>query len=78
MHDCSSIYTLTLYIFLQNTIHWLDNNQLAEIDEFEDTQKELEGVCNPIITKMYQQSGENTGTQTTGATTQEPKIEEVD
>merc|ERR1711879_580777 len=35
-------------------INWLDNNQSAEIDEFEDKKKELESVANPIITKMYQ------------------------
>merc|ERR1712243_37272 len=38
-------------------IAWLDSNQLAEKDEFEDKQKELEGVCNPIITKLYQATG---------------------
>ena len=38
-------------------IAWLDSNQLAEKDEFEDKQKELEGVCNPIITKLYQAGG---------------------
>jgi len=37
------------------TIAWLDGNQTAEKDEFEHQQKELEGVCNPIIQKMYQQ-----------------------
>ncbi|XP_010452091.1 PREDICTED: probable mediator of RNA polymerase II transcription subunit 37c [Camelina sativa] len=35
-------------------IQWLEGNQLAEADEFEDKMKELEGVCNPIIAKMYQ------------------------
>merc|ERR1712014_478122 len=35
-------------------IDWLDNNQSAEIDEFEDKKKELESVANPIMTKMYQ------------------------
>lgn len=35
-------------------IKWLDANQLAEKEEFEHKQKELEGVCNPIITKLYQ------------------------
>ncbi|XP_069120575.1 heat shock cognate 71 kDa protein-like [Argopecten irradians] len=35
-------------------ITWLDANQLAEKDEYEHKQKELEGVCNPIITKLYQ------------------------
>merc|ERR1712170_226928 len=36
---------------------WLDNNQTAEKDEFEHQQKELEKVCNPIITKLYQAAG---------------------
>jgi len=39
------------------TIKWLDANQLAEVEEFQDKQKEVEGVCNPIITKMYQAAG---------------------
>merc|ERR1711913_279592 len=38
-------------------IKWLDANQLAEVDEFNDKQKEVEAVCNPIITKMYQAAG---------------------
>jgi len=38
-------------------IKWLDANQLAEVEEFNDKQKEVEGVCNPIITKLYQQGG---------------------
>ncbi|KVI11970.1 Heat shock protein 70, conserved site-containing protein [Cynara cardunculus var. scolymus] len=39
---------------VEAAIQWLDGNQLAEVDEFEDKMKELEGVCNPIIAKMYQ------------------------
>merc|ERR1711915_413070 len=35
-------------------IRWLDTNQLAEADEFQDKQKELESVCNPIISQLYQ------------------------
>ena len=38
---------------VDDTISWLDSNQLAEVEEFEAKQKELEGVCNPIISKMY-------------------------
>lgn len=38
-------------------IRWLDANQLAEKEEFESQQKELEAVCNPIMTKMYQGTG---------------------
>lgn len=40
-----------------DTIKWLDANQLAEKEEYEHRQKELEGVCNPIITKLYQSAG---------------------
>ena len=38
-------------------IKWLDANQLAEVEEFQDKQKEVEAVCNPIITKLYQSAG---------------------
>ena len=38
-------------------IKWLDANQLAEVEEFADKQKEVEGVCNPIITKLYASAG---------------------
>ncbi|XP_067014227.1 heat shock 70 kDa protein cognate 4 isoform X1 [Anabrus simplex] len=38
-------------------IRWLDANQLAEKEEFEEKQKELESLCNPIITKLYQGAG---------------------
>merc|ERR1712127_366267 len=36
---------------------WLDTAENAEKEEFESMQKELEAVCNPIITKMYQAAG---------------------
>ncbi|XP_044063609.1 heat shock cognate 71 kDa protein-like [Siniperca chuatsi] len=35
-------------------IAWLDRNQMAEKDEYDHQQKELEKVCNPIISKLYQ------------------------
>merc|ERR1719391_2001731 len=38
-------------------LKWLDSNQLAEVEEFQDKQKEVEAVCNPIISKLYQQQG---------------------
>jgi len=38
-------------------IRWLDGNQLAEKEEYEHKQKEVEGICNPIITKLYQGAG---------------------
>jgi len=38
-------------------ISWLDSNQMAEKDEFDEQQKDLEKLCMPIITKMYQAAG---------------------
>ncbi|VAH19910.1 unnamed protein product [Triticum turgidum subsp. durum] len=46
---------------IEGTISWLDANQLAEADEFEDKMKELEGICNPIIAKMYQGAAPDMG-----------------
>merc|ERR1712021_34207 len=42
---------------VQDTLDWLDKNQLAEKDEFDAKQKELEGVVNPIMMKVYQAAG---------------------
>ena len=63
-------------------IKWLDANQLAEVKEFQDKQ-EVEGVCNPIITKLYQSTGGVPGGMPGGAAgagsgSGGPTIEEVD
>jgi len=42
---------------IDETIEWLDHNQEASKEEYESKRKELEGVANPIMTKMYQQAG---------------------
>ena len=42
---------------VDEVLKWLDANALAEKDEFDHQRKELEGICNPIITKLYQQAG---------------------
>ena len=42
---------------VNEAISWLDSNQMAEQDEFEDKLKELEGICNPVIQKMYAAGG---------------------
>ncbi|KMZ75128.1 70 kDa heat shock protein [Zostera marina] len=71
---------------IDQAIQWLDNNQLAETDEFEDKMKELETICNPIIAKMYQGEGGMPGGMPGAGVDDEipsgggagPKIEEVD
>ena len=68
---------------IKETLEWLDHNQLAEEEEFEDKRKELEAVASPIFTKMYQGGGEgggmpggagSPGTPPAGG----PQVEEVD
>merc|ERR1712183_598747 len=41
----------------QEIISWLDSNQTAEKDEYEDKKKELEAVVNPIMQKVYAAGG---------------------
>jgi heat shock 70kDa protein 1/2/6/8 len=42
----------TLDAKISETIAWLDANQSAEKEEYEEKQKELEAVANPILSKM--------------------------
>ena len=42
---------------VDESIEWLDANQQAEVDEYEHKQKELEGIVNPIMQKMYGAGG---------------------
>merc|ERR1740127_264026 len=68
---------------LQETLDWLDRNQMAEKDEFDAKQKELEAVVNPIMMKVYQAAGGSGGMpdmgQTGGAAPSGgPTVEEVD
>ncbi|GLJ42733.1 hypothetical protein SUGI_0885980 [Cryptomeria japonica] len=69
-----------------DVLSWLDQNQLAEVEEFEDKQKELEAICNPIIAKMYGGAdgappgagADDFGSSRDGSAAGGPKIEEVD
>jgi L1 cell adhesion molecule like protein len=38
-------------------IKWLESNQEGGKEEYESRQKDLEAICNPIISKMYQAGG---------------------
>ncbi|XP_029206535.1 heat shock cognate 71 kDa protein-like [Acropora millepora] len=65
-------------------VSWLDTQPDASKEEYERRQKELESICNPIITKLYQSAGgaPEGAPPGGGATTTEssggPTIEEVD
>ncbi|KAL3521088.1 hypothetical protein ACH5RR_019237 [Cinchona calisaya] len=74
---------------IEHSLEWLQRNQLAQANEFEDNMKELEGIWNPIIAEIYQ-SGTRGGwdsmkdhnasytASTSGTTGAGPRIEEVD
>merc|ERR1719266_131502 len=42
---------------VEETTKWVDENQAAELDEFQAKKKELEEIWNPIAMKAYQASG---------------------
>lgn len=43
---------------IEQIIHWLEWNQLAEVDEFEDKMEELERICNLVIANICQVTGD--------------------
>jgi L1 cell adhesion molecule like protein len=69
---------------VEETINWLDSNTMAEQDEFEDKQKELEAICQPIISGMYGGAGgaspsaEHPGSPPHPGAAGGPRVEEVD
>merc|ERR1712228_453738 len=68
----------TIFDKCQETIGWLDQNQTAEIDEYKHKQKEIEGICNPIVGKLYQQGQAPQNGMPSGQTNSAPTVEEVD
>jgi heat shock protein 5 len=42
---------------VKDALEWLDDNQNAEKEDYDEKLKEVEAVCNPIITAVYQRSG---------------------
>ena len=43
------------------TIKWLEDNQSADVDDYDKKQKELESVCSPIMMKVYQETAPAAG-----------------
>ena len=42
---------------VKEALEWLDDNQSMEKEDYEEKLKEVEAVCNPIISAVYQRSG---------------------
>jgi len=68
---------------VQKVIAWLDTHQDSEKEEYSEKQRELEAICNPILTKAYQGANTNGGSEQQNASKQEkqyqyePEQEEV-
>ncbi|KAK1970475.1 hsp70-like protein [Colletotrichum eremochloae] len=74
---------------IDQIVTWLDENQQATREEYEERQKELEGVANPIMMKFYGSAGAPPGGAPggfpgagaggpPGASDDGPTVEEVD
>ncbi len=46
---------------VDETIKWLDDNQTNDVGDYDSKQKELEGICSPIMMKVYQQAAPQGG-----------------
>lgn len=52
---------------VKEALEWLDDNQDAETDDYQEKLKEVEAVCNPIISAVYQRSGAAPGGESDGS-----------
>jgi len=46
---------------IKEALEWMEENQEAEKDEYEEKLKETESVCSPIVSKVYAESGGGEG-----------------
>ncbi|XP_022904216.2 heat shock protein 68-like [Onthophagus taurus] len=64
-----------------DSLKWLEGNMLAEREEYEDKQKQLAGICSPIMMKLHGGNQNAGGFGQSGYERQQsagPTIEEVD
>ncbi|KAL4230239.1 Heat shock 70 kDa protein [Mactra antiquata] len=65
----------------EEALKWLDDNSLAEKDEYEHRLQELQKECSPIMTKLHggaQSGGSSSGGTGGGSSGSGPTVEEVD
>ena len=49
----------TIQDAVKEVLEWLDENQEADKEEYEEKLKEIEASCNPIVSQAYQQNEED-------------------
>uniref|UniRef100_A0A2C9JK13 Heat shock protein 70 n=1 Tax=Biomphalaria glabrata TaxID=6526 RepID=A0A2C9JK13_BIOGL len=57
-----------------STLKWIDNNSLADKEEFEDKLKEIQKVSSSVMAKLHSQGGPTSSNGHQGG----PTVEEVD
>jgi len=82
----SEEYQSTMSTCIEDSLVWLEDHPAAEKDEYDEKQKEVEGIVNPIIKKAYEST--NAGEAPAGeddfmgedldGVDDEPSVEEVD
>ncbi|XP_038064195.1 heat shock 70 kDa protein IV-like [Patiria miniata] len=63
---------------LKETLAWLDNNNLADKQEYQYKLEELQKVCSPVMAKLYNAGKPENQQGTGGGCQQGPTVEEVD
>jgi L1 cell adhesion molecule like protein len=51
----------------EDTLRWLEGNNLADKSEFEYKLKELQGICSPIMAQLHRGDATSCGQQASGA-----------
>jgi len=68
----------TIKVVVDEGIAWLEDNQQASKEEYDDKQKEAESKVNPILVKMYAGAGAGAGAGADTAPPAEPVVSDVD
>lgn len=63
---------------ISKTVRWLDANQLADKEEFQHHQKELEGVCGPLVAQLNNDGAAGGGSGAGSQPSTQCSAEEVD
>jgi len=63
---------------VKEALEWLDDNQEAEKEDYEEKQKEVEKIVNPIMQNVYQGAGGGEGGEGGGAEEEEDEEDEED
>ena len=62
----------------EQTLSWLDNNSLAEREEYDDKLQEVQKLCSPLMTKLHGQGHNSASDSRSSHQSNGPTVEEVD